>query len=358
MSLSRLLSGLVALLVSAHTAFADTLPVPDTLIGGTKLNLWTTPVALIEDDVMQCSGVLVGTNLVITAGHCALELKPEKTVVYVGGGFYTVENSYFNSAYDPFGEVEDQNQQHDLGLLVLTTHVVGVAPLPVVYSDPLKRGEAFFIYGYGANELSGEGFGPRGIFDDARGAILRAERVKNGIIRADHFLTGASVCLGDSGGPATQIFGNHAGVIGITTYTTNGDFFGACTLGLGVSGIVDLQSKSSQAFLSFFPGVARMSGPLAVFETFLRGVRDRLGSSLTTAQNTVSLDMIKSAAADARSGIKKAKKLTKDKMRRARLEAADKNLSRVRKSKDYLSAIELAARAFLSIDQAVALGIN
>jgi hypothetical protein len=155
-------------------------------------------VVRIVSDV-TCSGTLVADDLVLTAHHCVVArdakgrpLRRNKPASELGielGGDHL-----------PWGEVKVRavvapecgfhSGDGDVAILVLSRKLIGITPIPMRESPPL-RGEHVFPVGFGRCAAS-------------RDLVHRAAREGGSIdaVRAGQFHGLASVCPGDSGGPA------------------------------------------------------------------------------------------------------------------------------------------------------------
>jgi hypothetical protein len=147
-----------------------------------------------------CSGTLVAADQVLTAHHCvsargrggdilALDVSPRTVRVELGGG------------YMPWGEVGVRAIVAppcgyaagigDIAVLVLDRELVGVATLTPLLDRAPAVGEFLEPIGFGLCPASDDG-----IHRQVRtGGALDA-------IRSDRFRLDASICPGDSGGPA------------------------------------------------------------------------------------------------------------------------------------------------------------
>jgi hypothetical protein len=174
--------------------------------------------------------------------------------VWVGGEWHTVSAAYYNSSYDPFEPIE-RAARHDIAVIVLDSDVTSVAPQPLLRGRNIREDEQLYIAGYGTNERSGEA--GRSFIDDAKEGQTRIEENTDGVIYSKHSIGRISSCAGDSGGPAIQIFGRLQGLVGVLSAGSNDNRpNGACfQAGGGLMLFVNLQSSSSQRFLSFFPSI-------------------------------------------------------------------------------------------------------
>ncbi len=179
------------------------------------------PLALARDDdyvvrivagTVTCSGTLVDENRVLTAHHCVSarnkfgdvlheDTDPSKVRVELGGD------------YLPWGEVGVKaivappcgydGGTGDIAMLVLKRRLIGVATLPARLDAPPRIGEGLEPIGFGRCALSGDG-------------IRRKDRIGGRVdhITATAFQFEASICPGDSGGPAlSRSKGQVVGVI-------------------------------------------------------------------------------------------------------------------------------------------------
>ncbi len=167
------------------------------------------PLALARDDdyvvrivagTVTCSGTLVDEDRVLTAHHCVsarnkfgdvldTDAKPSSVRVELGGD------------YLPWGEVGVKaivappcgykGGTGDIAVLVLQRRLIGVATLPPRLDAPPHLGEGLEPVGFGRCALSNDG-------------IRRKDRIGGHIdhIGRSTFQFEASICPGDSGGPA------------------------------------------------------------------------------------------------------------------------------------------------------------
>jgi len=169
-------------------------------------------VVRIVGDV-QCTGTLIAEDLVLTAHHCvserdadgtvlAKDRPPESLTIELGGDDL------------PWGEVKVRaivspdcgygSGDGDIAILVLDRKLVGVPTLSPRLQDAPNMKERIYPIGFGRCALS-------------RGPIHRMEREGGSIarVRGGDFIAIASVCPGDSGGPAFSPDANE--VIGVTS---------------------------------------------------------------------------------------------------------------------------------------------
>ena len=156
-------------------------------------------VVRVVGDV-TCTGTLIAEDLVLTAHHCVAERDadgnvlsrdraPESLTIELGGDDL------------PWGEVKVRavvtpdcgyvSGDGDIAILVLARKLVGVPTLSPRLEEAPTESERIHPIGFGRCALS-------------RGPIHRIERSGGAIsrVRSGEFVAVASVCPGDSGGPA------------------------------------------------------------------------------------------------------------------------------------------------------------
>ena len=151
---------------------------------------------------VTCSGTLIQEDRVLTAHHCVAarddsgrmqsqNIRPQQVRVELGGD------------YLPWGEVGVRailapscgylSGEGDLAVLVLERKLVGVATRPVRLDSPPSRQDQVEPVGFGRCALSSDGVHRK----HRPGGLI--ERVSDG-----RFRLSASICPGDSGGPAVS----------------------------------------------------------------------------------------------------------------------------------------------------------
>lgn len=168
------------------------------------------PVDLdVEDDVnavvrivgdVTCTGTLIAEDLVLTAHHCVAERDedgnvqsrdkaPEALTIELGGDDLPWGEVKVRAVVTPdCGYVQGDG---DIAILVLSRKLVGVPTLSPRLEEAPGENERINPVGFGRCALS-------------RGPIHRIERMGGAIsrVRPGDFIAVASVCPGDSGGPA------------------------------------------------------------------------------------------------------------------------------------------------------------
>ena len=259
--LSLISLSLVAVAPLSYSSSAQAQRASASLIGGEYASDFAgRDIAYIENSESSCTGTLVGRREILTAAHCVAEGPgPSDYGVYVGGAWRSVESIWYNRQFDP-SQPFDRAAQYDLGMLILSEPVVSVVPTPVLRGARIQVGTKFIFAGYGFHEIAPD---PNGsFFDDFKIGVSRVTRANGRTINGSHRPFRASACSGDSGGPAEVAYTRtNFAVVGVISGGINVNDGSVCYLsGNGRFTLVDLQSPSSRAFLSAFPGVyyARM----------------------------------------------------------------------------------------------------
>ena len=159
-----------------------------------------------------CSGTLIANNLVLTAHHCMVErtsqgeildqdLPASELEVEVGGDFHPLVTVSVSAAVAPACGYRGGNG--DIAVLVLSHRLMGLHVMPVRLTEPPVPGEAIEPLGFGRCPLSNESNHQvrheGGLIDELSPFTLSAP---------------ASICPGDSGGPArSRVTGEAIGVV-------------------------------------------------------------------------------------------------------------------------------------------------
>jgi hypothetical protein len=148
---------------------------------------------------MTCSGTLIAEDLVLTAHHCVVErrghgeftptvVSPASLQVELGGDYLPWGNVGIKAVLAPPGG--ENGGRGDVAVLVLERKLVGIATIALRDAPP-RVGEVVDPVGFGRCALSPQGIRRREREGATVGAITKAT-----------FEVNASVCPGDSGGPA------------------------------------------------------------------------------------------------------------------------------------------------------------
>lgn len=178
---------------------------PQTIFGGEKVEAedWPFVVAVDRKDFL-CTGTLIASDLVLTAGHCFADNPPLENVrVHFGNNFMNPDFSVpvVRAEVHPnfCGDANCQEDLFDFALIVLETPALNITPVQVLHlqqqwDETMFVGSDVTLVGYGLDEMDTFGikqwvattmtsFSTRGLEFHAGG-------------------NGKDTCRGDSGGPA------------------------------------------------------------------------------------------------------------------------------------------------------------
>ncbi len=193
-----------------------------------------------------CTGTMLTTTKVITAGHCFVSHPAQVKIGYGdSSNLQTVLVSRVN--IHPHFELKSTEIENDVAILTL----VSAAPLPtlpIVLSKVTEAGNIASIFGYGTDASS--------LLD---GAVLRSGQVEissvsESTVNSVYDGNGSNTCQGDSGGPLLRRAKQKFGIIGLTSTGTRND----CQIG----DLTTYTNLQSQHILDFIMSVAPETGLL------------------------------------------------------------------------------------------------
>ena len=164
-------------------------------------------VALLVGDVPVCSGALVASRTILTAGHCTLA-----DGVAFGLDASTPQQRIEAVSSQTHPQFTAEGAPYDFALLTLASSPEGITPLRIVevaLSDALV-GATIRHVGYGVTrEATHTGAGEKRTVDNPLDRI-DAERLYSGA-------PGRQTCSGDSGGPGLMIIDGREVVVGVVS---------------------------------------------------------------------------------------------------------------------------------------------
>ncbi|MGK3998690.1 trypsin-like serine peptidase [Sorangium sp. So ce1024] len=155
-------------------------------------------VRIVTD--VTCTGTLITEDLVLTAHHCVAardengrtlrrDQEPEAISIELGGDHLPWGNVTVRAVVSP--DCGYTSGEGDIAILVLSRRLIGIPTLPPRIEAQPEPKEQVTPYGFGRCALSRD---PVHLVPRPGGAIDAVTR--------GHFVADASICPGDSGGPA------------------------------------------------------------------------------------------------------------------------------------------------------------
>jgi len=197
-----------------------------------------------------CTATFVTVDDIVTSAHCILDPFVQFEDLLAGFAIFIGDEQPLivtNLDIHPF---YDGTRGSPFDIAMATLNEVPsppVSPVPLLVSDLTTVGEEFSAFGFGTNQ--------DGQIGELRAASLIISGFSGGNFGATLTESGASICPGDSGGPAIQVNNGVSSLIGVNSF----GFLNACEGGVGnpLSGFVDIQRESILDFiLGYAPDVA------------------------------------------------------------------------------------------------------
>jgi secreted trypsin-like serine protease len=175
------------------------------IVGGVETNDFPDCVAIGSQGQWCCTGTLVSSNVVVSAGHCVRRQCMQRifTGPQVGreddGRVVPVASAVMHPEYEPA-----RAPFNDIAVLILSEDIDDVSPRSIAPADGLQDAATVRLVGYGATDvIGGSGYGRRRVVD----VPLASDSLPVGQRPDIEFAAGRPLlekdsCRGDSGGPA------------------------------------------------------------------------------------------------------------------------------------------------------------
>lgn len=219
----------IPLLLGLFSVFdvSQTQPV-ERIVNGDTIDILKAPwqIALLNNFALSCGGSILSNQIILTAAHCLIGVKPENLSVRAGspiwshgGQFRLVESFIMHELFDT--TLSNHDMRFDFGVIRLTqplTYGPGVHPIQLAQQEP-KHGDIGYVSGWGSlshdyhvqpAKLQGAEVS---IYDQATCTTICAQYyMKVSEVNVCTWGNQKSVGRGDSGGPLV-VNGHLAGVV-------------------------------------------------------------------------------------------------------------------------------------------------
>jgi len=216
------------------------------------------PVVLVKifdrggSELGICTGALLTTTSVLTAGHCFREVPAARAEIVVSN--QSSQSASF-SVHPKYRFIENDASPYDAAIVHLQTPIT-TGTLPLLLSEGISSGDDVTIIGYGQDENGNSAIDSNPANSLHQGKMV-IDNVQSGFFFSNFSSDSSSICLGDSGGPAIRLNrAGQAGIVGIAN-AVGGESLADITQCLnGTALFTDIQSGSVRDFItSEVPGV-------------------------------------------------------------------------------------------------------
>ncbi len=174
-----------------------------------------------------CTVSLISPIVLLTAAHCVSPQVVGNTAtfrVYQNDDLNTRPSRWLNvkeTRYDTQFNVNNLTAGHDIGVVILSTPLKGVTPLPYNTSALARNviGGSIRLVGYGSNNgKSGGGVGTK------RQTTTVVDALNDALVQIGN--SQKQTCSGDSGGPALMRISGVETIVGVTSFGYEGCVYG------------------------------------------------------------------------------------------------------------------------------------
>ena len=120
------------------------------VLGGKETTLFPSCVALLNESLVICSGVVIAPNIVLSAAHCSQKRSSFKKIfiganVNLSGEIVNIKKAYLHDYY------VESTLENDLQILILEQPVISATPCKIASSKFIEKASQATIVGYGTN---------------------------------------------------------------------------------------------------------------------------------------------------------------------------------------------------------------